>query len=248
MSRIKGKGRKWIIDLPEINFDEVGQDLKDSEILFFDPISSRFEQFKEVLAGYGLNLIYVSSIQAVVSELSRNSSKISCVYLDELPASNGGVMFKETLAKLPNNSRPPVIAGTASQNARSTNDIRYILKPFGLGVLLDMLQGAIKSKRQFKIVSSANYEVTYQVPGKLLGLDETGGVVQLKFPMFKDSHINLDNDTLNDIWNGENKVEIAEVAVLDDKPDTWQIKFNSPNALGNKSKYLQSIKEFLKAK
>ena len=246
LSRIKGKGRKWLGDLPDIQMvgEENGEAGK--RVLFYDPQPKRFDQFKEVLSGYGMELIHVSSMQAAAAYISRDPGGIQCVYLDELPTDSHGIQLKEALSKAKPDIRPVVIAGTGSLNARSSAEIRYIHKPFGLGVLVEMIDAAMKSKESFG-GETANVGVTYQAPAKILGLDETGGIIQLKFPMLKGSQVRLEHNLLSELWDGENKVDITEVATLPDKPDVWQAKFVANKSVGNKAKYWEKIQKALES-
>ena len=244
MSRIKGKGRKWIGDLPEIQM--VGESANSNlrRVLFYDPNPKRFAQFQEVLSGYDMELVHSSSLQMAAAILSREGADMDCIFLDELSNDGSGITFKEALAKLDADKRPIVISGTSSLNARSTAEIRFIHKPFGLGVLVDMIDSACKAKETFG-GEFANVEVTYQAQGKLLGIDETGGILQLKFPMVKGSQIHLNHDFLQGIWEGESTVSISKIESLPDKPDIWQAKFVASAADGNKAKYWDQVQKYL---
>ncbi|SMF54762.1 response regulator [Pseudobacteriovorax antillogorgiicola] len=244
LSRIKGKGRRWLCDLPDIRMIGDGDGSANRRLMFYDPNMNRFEQFKEVLSGYNMELIHMASIQAAASFVARDSASVQCIYLDELPSDSGGIQFKEALSRVSPEIRPPVIAGTGSLNARSTSEIRFIRKPFGLGVLVEMIDAAFKSKESFT-GKTANLGVTYQAPAKILGLDETGGIIQIKFPMLKGTQVRLEHSLLHDLWDGENKVDIIEVATLPGKPDVWQAKFVANRALGNKAKYWERVQKAL---
>ena len=246
LSRIKGKGRKWINELPDIQMVGEESEMGHKKILFYDANAQRFEQFKEVLSGYGMELVHASSIQMASSYLARDPGSFGCVYLDELPPDSGGIQFRENLTKIKDEERPPVIAGTQAQNMRSSGGIQYISKPFGLGVLVDMLESALKSNESVS-GEVANLEVSYRAPAKIIGLDETGGILQLKFPMTKGSNVRLEHSFLSELWGGENIVQISDVAKLPGKAGVWQAKFVAGKATGNKAKYWEKIHSAFKS-
>lgn len=243
LSRVKGKGRSWISELPNISIS-CELDVTQKRVLFFDPNQRRFEQFQEVLLGYGIELVHMSSMQAVASYICGDISNIDCIYLDELASDSGSIALKENLLKIDPNKRPVVIAGTSSLNARSTAEIRYIHKPFGLGILVEMIEAASMPK---SVLSEqvANLAVTYQAQGKILGLDETGGVLQIKFPMPKGSVVHLDHEFLKELWDGHSRVTIEEVAPLPQNSQVWQAKFTANHSLNNKVKYFEKLRKAL---
>jgi hypothetical protein len=209
--------------------------------MFYDPKPERFEQFKKVLAGYDIELVYAGNLQSAAAMIIREADgTLGCVYLDELPANSSGIAIKEAIAKMNEKARPPVIAGTTSLNAKSTKEIRFLKKPFGLGMLVETMDQAIKSKTNFADGASANIEVQYQTPAKLLGLDETGGIVQLKFPVVSGSKLFLQHPVLNEMWGGQAEVRIISVSRLENS-NVWQAKFENMSAQGNKSRYWERL-------
>ncbi len=242
VNQVKGSGKVWITTLPEINLDRVGKSIATSKIIFYDPKPERFEQFKRVLGGYDIELIYASNLQAAGALLQRETDgTLGCVYLDELPSNASGISIKEIISKIPDKSRPPVIAATTSLVARSTKEIQYIKKPFGLGTLVEMLDAAIKSRSSFTDGVTLSQEVHYQTPAKLLGLDETGGILQTKFPVVIGNKLLLQHAELSLMWEGNTEVRITSVARLDDSTNLWQAKFEALTAQGNKSRYWEKM-------
>ncbi|WP_141736002.1 response regulator [Oligoflexus tunisiensis] len=241
MNVIRGSGRGWIGHLPEINLDAINASTDGRRVMFYDPKPERFEQFKKVLAGYEIELIHAGNLQSAAAMIIRESDgTLGCVYLDELPANSSGIAIKEAIARMNDKARPPVIAGTTSLNAKSTREIRFLKKPFGLGLLVESMDQAFKSRTNFAEGASANIEVQFQTPAKLLGLDETGGIVQLKFPVVANSKLYLTHPVLNELWGGKSEVRIISAMRLENS-NVWQAKFENFAAQGSKSRYWERL-------
>lgn len=251
LSRVRGKGRRWIQGLPSIVIDS-SSDLDNEKlwrVVFFDPNQKRFDQFKEVLLGYNIDLIHAPSIQKATQLMTRDARMLGCVYFHELTIA-GTAVVREILAKIPKEDRPPIIVGTSSLNTRSTAEMRYIKKPFGLGVLVEMMEAAFKSTNDSvsefeKTQDGVNFDCDYKAPARLVGLDETGGIIQLKFPVVIGNRLKLDHPFLERIWDGDVLAEITHVAALHNKPDIWQARFVAVSSKGNKVKYWQKIEKAL---
>ena len=258
LGRIRGKGRKWISSLPSVDMnapDAVeAEDASDGAIhrvVFFDPVQKRFEQFKEVLQGYNIDLVHAPSFQKAVQLIQRDAGSLGCAYFQELTGANTAAL-KAALEKIPEKDRPLAIVGTSSLNTRSTTQIRYIKKPFGLGLLVEAMESAFKAGGDLgenleSAHESANIACDYQAPAKLIGLDETGGVIELKFPVVKGNRLNLDHPFLSKIWEGDVLAEITHTAPLEGQPDIWQARFEAVSSKGNKVKYWEMVEKSLRS-
>lgn len=245
-NRIKGKGLQWLVKLPEISISAAleKQDGSLQNVLFFDPNQQRFEQFREVLLGYQINLIQAHSLQVAMGLLSREvANGLACVYLDELPANASGIAFKEAVQKIPEAQRPVVIVGTHALNLRSGPIFRFIHKPFGLGILVDMMESAFQANQVSSAPKATTIDVKYQAPGKLIGLDETGGIIQTRFPVLQGTKVILEHDILSELWEGETLVQIVGSAPLSPDQSYWQAKFVVSKSSGNKARYWTKIAE-----
>ena len=231
LHRIKGKGRLWLGKLPSIDDPKVeAVDVK--TILFFDNNVERFQQFQEVLLGYGIELVHASSLQMAAALLAREPERFNCVFLNELGSDNSGITFKATVEKLPPDKLPAILVATAATSARSNGVYRFLHKPFGLGKLVDTIEAACQVTEGLS-GESANIDVTYEAPANLVGLDETGGIIALKFPIIKGSKLHLNSDVLKRIWDGDTLVNIENIAVYENAPNLWMAKFIANRALGN---------------
>ncbi len=242
MNVVRGSGRTWISALPEINLDSVTAVTDGRRVMFYDPKPERYEAFKKILSGYDIELVYAGNLQSAAAMIVREADgSLGCVYLDELPSNSSGIAIKEAIARINEKSRPPVIAGTTSLNSKSTREIHFLKKPFGLGVLVETMDQAIKSKTNFAEGASVSFEVQYQTPAKLLGLDETGGIVQLKFPVVVGSKLSLQHPGLNEMWGGSSDIRIISVIRVEESGNIWQAKFENLSAQGNKSRYWEKM-------
>ncbi len=246
LSRIRGKGRAWIEKLPtvDVNGNEtpgVGR----RRVVFFDNNPARSEQFKKILEGYNVDLIQVPTLTAAVAAIQRDGAQIGCSYFHELNAQQLAAV-REAMLKMPENFRHPILVGTTSMSSRSTPDVRYIRKPFGLGVLVEMMESAFQSHSEtaaaLHTTSLANLDVDFQTPARILGLDETGGILEVKYPMAKGTKIKLNHPDLGEVWGNSAAVQITASSQPD--PSVWLIRFESIGS-ENKTKYWGRVKVIL---
>lgn len=238
MNMARGSGKLWISQLPEISLENLDGASSMKRVVFFDPKPQRFEQFQKILSGYNIELVYANNLSAATSIMVRDSDgSLGCVYLDELPANASGIALKEVVTKINERTRPVVVAGTNSLNSKDTKDIRFIKKPFGIGMLVETLDQAIKSKQNFSGAANLNLDIQYQTPAQLLGLDETGGIIQLKFPVPLGSKFILQHDKIVEMWGGACEIRIISVVKLMGAVNIWQAKFENISSQGNKSRY-----------
>jgi len=253
-NRAKGKGMEWVLKLPDFDVATGGAGAASKpkakrKVLFQDPSAERANQMKQILSGYDIELVHVANLQQAASSLKREPENFGCVFLYELMSGGSGAVWTEALNSVEASKRPNVVIGTSSMNAKSTATTRYIKRPFGMGVFIQTLEAAFErgaSIAKSAEVAAANIEAEYQAPVKLIALDETGGVVQLKFPVVASSVIALKHESLKEIWSSDSKVKIAASGVFPDRPDTWQARFESVAVGTSKAKYMQKVYQILK--
>jgi len=257
ISRIVGAGRKWVLGLPEIKIGndapvKSGESAPARRVVFFDPSEARIEGFREILKGYGLDLIPAKSLAAATAIVKRDFESIHCVYLHELTNDGSGIEWKNVFAKLPPAKRPALIVGTTSANARSTSDVRYLKRPFGMGILVDVLQANCERPNEVAAVASktaasniTGVAVNYQASASLVGIDEAGGIIQMKFPLLKGSKLNITHPFLQAAWDGKVQVQVTGLAALPDRPDVWHVRFDATVAGMSKVKYWEKVSKQL---
>lgn len=251
INRIVGAGRKWLLELPEIKVGSAAvsdAEQKMHRVLFFDPSEERANGFAEILRGYGIDLLYAKTLSMAASMLKRDFEDIEAIYLNELMNDASGIEWKNVLAKLPAEKRPPMIVGTSSINARSTASVRYIKRPFGMGLFVEMLQASFERGRDIADVAGKNaansfagVPVRYQAQANLIGIDETGGIIQLKFPLLKGCKMTIKHPLLEKAWDGNGVVSITGSSPLPNKPDVWQARFEAVQAGTSKAKYWEKV-------
>ncbi len=251
INRIVGAGRKWILTLPEI---KMGQQAlpeavqKMHKVLFYDPSEERANGFAEILKGYGIDLVYAKTLNMAASILRRDFEIIEAIYLHELMNDASGIEWKNVNAKIPTDRRPPMVVGTTSINARSTAAVRYIKRPFGMGLFVEMLQASFERGKDIGDVAGKNaanafagVPVKYQAQASLVGIDETGGIIQLKFPLLKGSRMIIKHPLLEQAWDGNGVVNITGSSALPGKPDVWQARFEAVQVGTSKAKYWEKV-------
>jgi CheY-like chemotaxis protein len=228
LTHIQGKGKAWIMNLPNVDlFRTDNKSGKNIDMIFCDPDANRGEQFSKILKGYNVNSQYVSSIQSAVSLIERNPDNLDAIYLYELTSGTSSILLREAWGKIPLEKRPPLIVGTSSSVMRSTTQIFYIKKPFGLGTFVEKVSIAAKTKGPSAPVrEQPNEEVTFHAKGKVLGIDESGGILMARFPMVKGSQMYLEHAFLKDVWEANTLIEVDASAPSPTEPNVWQLRFH----------------------
>jgi hypothetical protein len=257
INRIVGAGRKWVLTLPEIKIGgapDPKRDVKLHKVIFHEPNDARFDGFKEILRGYDIDLIHAKSLSAAAAILKRDPDGIESVYLHELMNDASGLEWKNVYGKLPPNKKPPLIVGTTSMNARSTAAVRYIKRPFGMGLFVEMLQASFEKAADVGAVAGKNapnapagVPVRFQAPASLVGLDETGGILQVKFPLLKGSRLTINHKFLQQAWDGSAVVSVTGSAVMPSRPDVWHARFEAIGAGMSKVKYWDKLSKQLQS-
>lgn len=241
INRILGKGRKWIEELPKLSENTNKKSLR--KVLFFDPDENRFGEFNEVLEGYDYELVHAKTLDGAASAL-RMEDDLGCVYLDELIQDRAGIEWKNAYGKL-GDEKPPVIVGTRSSTLRSTNQFQYLKKPFGLGVLLEILAASFeKSKDLAKDIGydsgHTGVPARLQAPAKLIGLDESGGILQIRFPVLVGSWFNIAHPVIESLLGDKKSVKVVACTSTEGEPDKWYLRFQVGFG-GSKAKYWEKL-------
>lgn len=266
ISRAIGKGRVWMDQLPNVNVDGLGKDASapggaapastgsPRRVLFYDPNDARAEQFRQILSGYDIEMVHAKSLSVAAQILMKSLDTIGGIYLHEVLNDSTSVEWKAAYAKVPSSSRPPIICGTTATGVKSTDSTRYIKRPFGMGVLVEMMEATFTRVSKIAAVAGASaapanagMPVSMQAPAKLVGLDETGGVLQMKFPLAKGSKVEIVHEFVQGLV-GANSVTIVAAAPLPAQPDVFQARFESIGAGLSKAKYWEKVSKVLEEK
>jgi DNA-binding response OmpR family regulator len=252
ISRIVGAGRKWVMTLPEIKIGQAAPESRQMRVIYYDPSTQRFEGFREILRGYSIELLHAATLNAAAAILKREPDQVRAVYLHELVNDASAVEWKNVYGKMSPSRRPPLIVGTSSMNARSSAALRYIKRPFGMGLFVEMLQAAFERADDLASVAGKNsgqnvqgVAVRLQAPATLVGLDEAGGIMQVRFPLLKGSRLSLNHGFLLQAWDGNSIVQVTGAAALPDRPDVWHARFEAVAAGTSKVKYWEKVSKQL---
>jgi CheY-like chemotaxis protein len=260
VGRIVGKGRAWLEKLPIFNMDGGGASAPDGapantgsprKVIFYDPNETRFTSFKEILGGYDIELIYAKTLNVAATLVARGADGVGGVYIHEMLNDSSSTEWKNAYGKIPASSRPPIICGTTAAGVKSTDSMRYIKRPFGMGILVEMMESTFTRATKVAAVAGAGSAtattgtaVSLQAPAKIVGLDETGGVLQMKFPVAKGSKVEIVHPEIAALI-GMQTVVITSVVSLPNQPDVVQARFESIGPGMSKAKYWEKISKIL---
>jgi hypothetical protein len=87
--------------------------------------------------------------------------------------------------------------------------------------------------------------VKYQAPATLIGIDETGGIMQVRFPLIKGSRLAINHKFLQTAWEGNSTVQVTGAAVLPNRPEIWHARFEATQAGMSKVKYWEKLSKHL---
>lgn len=267
LSRVVGKGRIWMDKLPVLSIDKLATTKPPAaagtpapaapqmrKVIFYDPNEARADGFREILAGYDIELVYAKTLTLAAQLLSRSPESISGVYLHEMLNDASSIEWKAVYQKIPASSRPSAICGTTAAAAKNTDNLRFIKRPFGMGILVEMMEATFAKGNKIAAVASsavtpasAGIAVSLQAPAKLVGLDETGGVLQMKFPVVKGSKVEIGHEFIQQLI-GSASVTIVAALPLPNQPDVYQARFESIGPGMSKAKYWEKISQVLSQK
>ncbi|MCB9229521.1 MAG: hypothetical protein H6618_07915 [Deltaproteobacteria bacterium] len=243
INKVVGKGRLWVSHLPEINLTSnppPDQLMGNKTVIYFDSMEDRFKQFSHILKAYNVDLVYAPSLNRCISLIRQRPGEIGCAYLHELTNDASGIAWKNEYMKLPSEVKPPLIIGTSSMNAKSTSDVRFLKRPFGMGQFLENIKAAfIRSGELTKGMEKTGYQgisVQYKVSARILGLDESGGIMEVSFPVAAGSPFLFDHKFFR-TFLGEDTAVYVESSQKVDGQLLWHVRFRSLEQGASKSRY-----------
>jgi hypothetical protein len=125
--------------------------------------------------------------------------------------------------------------------------MRFIRRPFGLGVLVEMLESAFASGALAQVgpkdqsLTVAGTPVSFQAQALVVGLDEIGGVLQTKFPLLKSSKLQVTHEFLRSAWAGDMTVTVLASQPAPGQADTYHVRFGHLPAGMSKTKYWEKM-------
>jgi hypothetical protein len=123
-----------------------------------------------------------------------------------------------------------------------------------MGLFVEMLQSSFEKPAE--IASAAGRGATsptqglpvrYQAQASIVGIDETGGIMQVKFPLLKGSRLSINHKFLVQAWDGNSTVQVTGAAALPSRPDVWHVRFEAIAAGMSKVKYWEKLSKQLAA-
>jgi hypothetical protein len=124
-----------------------------------------------------------------------------------------------------------------------------------MGLFVEMLQACIDKPADIAAVAGKNASgrtagvpVKYQAPANLVGIDEAGGIMAVRFPLLKGSKLMIQHPFLHSVWDGNNVVQVtASAPGTSGGTDTWYARFEAVLPGMSKVKYWEKISKQLQA-
>jgi hypothetical protein len=242
IGKVSGKGRAWVEKMPTLHTETSTQR---KQLLYYDPSVERANQLAEVLKGYEIDLTHAPSLNRASSSLKSRPEAYGCIFLYELLNDGASIEWKKVYDATPQAARPPIVIATNSLNMKSTGGLKYLQKPFGLGALLELLESCFEKPAEItNEATKSGYgglDVQYQAPGRLICLDEVGGVIQVKFPLVPGSKVRLNHNIFKSMSTEFDEVLVSNIIKQTESVDTWQVRFEALKAGTSKSKHWEKV-------
>lgn len=261
LDRIVGKGKLWINKLKLFEMTNlIPLDNKtpisnvQRRVLYCDNSQERYEGFRDILSGHDVELIYTATLADVLATLKKEPDAVGAIFVHDMPEDAASAEFKAVYGRIPVAIRPPLIIATPASGAKSSDTTRYIKRPFGLGVFVQAITSSFLRGNNIAAAvqpvpgqpNPNSVQVTFQTPARVLGLDESGGVIQLNSPIARGAKISLANhEFLSTLFSGQTTVQVTTCVPAPNKKDTWQIRFNALGLGLSKVKYWEKISKVL---
>ena len=218
-------------------------------VLFYDPSEERFAQFEEILKGYDIDAIHAPSLKRAASLLRQRAESFGAVYLHELLNDSSAIEWNKSFESLPEGSKPTVLIGTTSMNPKNIPGIKYIKRPYGLGVFVENIEACFERvtelNEQEVQAGYAGINVTFQAPAQLLGIDEVGAVIQVKFPVVSGSKINVPHELISKISGEDTPFQVTKVLKVQGESSLWQLRISMTSADESRAKRFEKIEKTL---
>jgi hypothetical protein len=237
---ITGEGRQWVEKLPDV-YEKVPElQNQEQRVICVTENDSDFNGLSGLLTGHGITLIHVKQLADAFSLVQKKPSAISSVYIHDSKADTLAPEVVKTYTGLSRESLPPLIYASANP-PRSTPVLRYLKRPFGFSMLVQTIKAAGQrpDSLAFAIEKSGfvGMPASFDAKGKLLGLDETGGLLELYFPIMRGGALSISHELLNRLWGGRTTVQITGTMEDETRSDVWIAYFKAPSAGASKENY-----------
>ena len=250
VNRISGKGRRWLINVPELI---PGSEVKERNIYYVSEKQENHDEFIPFLKSKRFRTTYFSDIPSAQAEIKKSDPKIDCIFIEEPNSKEKTASWESLYNELIAESKCPLLVSTYAKGKRSSPYIRYIQYPFGLGFFFEALNAGCQKAQELSDAymqsSYSGIDVQFQTSGKILALDEKGGVIELKFPILPGGEIIIDHEFLQKVWEENNSVTIKSISRSPDRMvNSLQIRFEKSMSGTSLSKswikVLQTLKSF----
>ncbi len=253
LHRLRGPGLSWVSGLPEVKLSGAAEAQRQRRrcILYFDKRDQHGDGWRQLLTGYGFEVNRVTSWADAVAAVTRDPGAFGAVWLPELPVDAEAAEWRGVYAKIPKIMQPPLVVGSASPDVRSQSGMLVLPRPAGIGQIIDTLASACLRVSDLGPAASSTdvsgVALQYVAPARLLGIDETGGIVETTLPLVRGSRVALQHPVLNAAWDKQTVVQISGVAPAPAGGDLWHVRFEAVGAGMSKVKYWDKMLSHLKS-
>lgn len=224
------------------------QEKLNRSILLFGTDQKDLHDLAKILESFDMNVLSVNSYEDCTAFLKDRYSEISCVYWNDYDEDKYKLDMQLLYLKIPVKERPFFIASTSLSDYSYQPELTIIKKPFGFGYLLNMLESSFEHVYAKGISDTHQltnrYDVKMLSRAKLIGLDESGGLIQLEYFIPIGSSLQIDNTFLKSM--GVESVTITLVKPIKNVNNKWLARFDVSQIHSSKIKYWQNLSSMIK--
>lgn len=248
--RARGPGRRWLGQLPSLK-GEVNQGIAASQLIYlYCQQDSIFDEYRRILTGYNIELSRLDFEEDVEEKLRHEKKEVMTILVDDCPDQSHLNQWVDKLKSNPLYRDIPIIV--LNNQAIKSAGLNYVSlqKPLGMGYFLNYLMSSFLRGKMIR----ENYERSgfkgvpclYRGSARLLGLDESGGVLEVGFPMLPGCLIHLEDPFLEEIFSGDGRVQVSSIRKAEHKNHFWLVQFSTVEKGVSKEKHWLKVVNLIK--
>lgn len=245
LSSLLGKGRNWVMKLSPVSYATQQQ----RKIIVMDSDKNRLSEICKIMEFHKMEVEPADSVQKLCNVFSRAPDSFSAVFMTEALLGASAIPWDKAVSAAPEQNRPHQIVGTSSRNSISKGKVHYLVKPFGVEQIMETIEMAVAQKAQSNTpgVFDKNVKeipVQYVVKGRLLSVDEAGGVIEVDIQPSANATLAIEHPNLE----GMEKLQTARVvsfARSEQNPQRWNVRLSTLAAGSSKGLFWKPLQTAL---